>query len=242
MPESWMNTLTKYRYPVNLSNYCGAHNFPNHFKQNIIGDRETTIKFENYFRENCLMLEPWFEVIFWKLNSQPDRAQIHTCTVVKQLTEIRPVSPSYLLGTAQKFMESVTRKNFVTFRKLFFSSNVIATVATYPAFLNPEIFPMVDTRVAKWVNSQYTIHNLNDPLGPQLIPSVFGISSKSTVLTSADFDFYYYWILWTRHMAKKMNEISNNFHWRARDIEMAVFTAWGDQKGRKTPLLHLNPI
>ncbi|GAJ05736.1 unnamed protein product, partial [marine sediment metagenome] len=47
-----------------------------------------------------------------------------------------------------------------------------------------------------------------------------------------DFDFYLHWVYWARHTAKKLSQ-QTEMKWRARDVEMAVFTAWGD-KGSKT--------
>ena len=245
MPESWKNALDRYQYPVNLQEYCGAQRFPNHFKMIIQGDRESTIKFENYFRENNQAIESWFEVVFWKMYSQPQFSNPQTCSIVKRFTSCK-VSAFSLLNTANKFMRSETfedaHKNFDVYRSCFgYSTKAIATVATFPAFLDPNNFPMVDTRVAKWVNSQYMVHNKHDSQGPQLIRSVYGNGSSSNVLTMEDFNFYYHWILWTRQIAKKLN-IETNFHWRARDVEMAVFTAWGKGKRRKEPVLRLNPI
>jgi hypothetical protein len=245
MPETWINALEKYWYPVNLTEYCGAQRFPNYFKQIILGNRESTIHFENYFRKNSLTIEPWFEVVFWKMYSQPHVSDQQTCRIVKRFTN-PPMVPTALIETAKKFMASETfnefRKTFDSYRSLFgYSTKAIATVATFPAFLDPINFPMVDTRVAKWVNSQYTFHNQFDAIGSQLIPSIYGRISNTNMLTMADFDFYYHWIMWTRHMAKKLSAYSD-FQWRARDVEMAVFTAWGGGKGRKEPLLKLNPI
>jgi hypothetical protein len=236
-----MNALRNYSYPVRLASYQGAARFPQYFRHTIKGDRESTIQFENYFRANSISLEPWFEVVFWKMFSQARVANEQTDRIIQQLTSPVVINPRVLLNYAGRFTRSESMPDFDLFRKQFkYRSNVIATVATFPAFLDPVNFPMVDTRVAKWVNNQYKVQNSHDSKGPQLIPSVFDNNSASTVLTMADFDFYIHWIRWTRHMARKLNALTG-FPWRARDVEMAVFTGWGD-RGCSHPAMKLNAI
>lgn len=197
--------------------------------------------FETYFRGNAKKIEPWFEVVFWKLFSQPRISQQKTEDIIQQLTMVADIEPGELLEMANTFMNSESREDFDAFRHLFrFKSNVIAIVATFPAFLRPHQFPMVDTRVAKWVNLHYQIFNAADPDAPQLIPSEYGNNNSATVLTMNDFAFYLRWIHWTRHMAEKLS-IATGKSWRPRDVEMAVFTAWGD-RGDQHPVIQLNPI
>lgn len=241
MPQTWMQALSTYSYPVSLDKYHNAAKFPQYFLQTINGDRSSTIQFENYFRGNCSCLEPWFEVVFWKMFSQARVADDQTDRIISQLTRPIMTNTAVLLDYADRFLRSESMIDFDRFRKQFkYSTTSIATVATFPAFLYPDNFPMVDTRVAKWVNSQYTIHNAHDRVGPQLVPSAFDNGSTSTVLTMEDFDFYLHWIRWTRYMAKKLT-VCTGFAWRARDVEMAVFTAWGD-RGRNHPVMKLNAI
>lgn len=240
MPESWLRALNDYYYPVNLNHYWNANRYPDYFNRIISGNRVSTIEFEAYFRGNCQKIEVWYEVVFWKMYSQSGRRDEITLNFIKNISTNSASSGEMLHSYLQQFIRSPSIGNFEKFRKsLGFRSNVIATAATFPAFLNPEMFPMVDTRVAKWVNSQLRIHNQRNRNGPQLVPSVFG-RTGATVLTMNDFDFYIHWIEWTRHMATKLAE-STGVHWRARDVEMAVFTAWGD-RGCKHPFLKLNPI
>ena len=165
------------------------------------------IFFENYFRMNATKIEPWFEVVFWKLYSQPRISDQKTEDIIRQLKMVREIEPSRLLEKAHNFMNSETREDFDSFRQLFrFKSNVIAVVATFPAFLCPDKFPMVDTRVAKWVNMHYKMFNSANPEAPQLIPSEYGNNHSATVLTMNDFSFYHRWIHWTRYVAKKLRQ------------------------------------
>lgn len=241
MAKSWLHALRAYRYPVCLKDFQKALRYPSYFNQSIPGDRDTTIRFEDHFRKNAEKIEPWFEVVFWKLYSQRRIAQKKTEDIIQQLSLPPKVDPAYLLGTAEKFLTSESREDFETFRQLFrFRSKVIAVVATFPAFLCPERFPMVDTRVAKWVNQHYQVFNDANPDAPQLIPSIYGNNNSATVLTMNDFAFYLRWIHWTRYMAEKLS-LATGKSWRPRDVEMAVFTAWGD-RGNRHPVIPLNPI
>lgn len=246
MPETWKDALEKYRYEVNLMEYCGRERFPKYFERYIPGDRCSTIDFENYFRCNCsTKIEPWFEVIFWKMNSQKNRRQAQTCNIVQKFLKSE-MQPSKLYNAVKKFMECKTdeeaKNAFKIYQNMFYPSDRIATVATFPAFLDPQNFPMVDTHIAKWVNMQRQRFNSANPDAPQLISSEYGSNSKSS-LSMSDFPFYLRWIQWTRYYAKKLNMCDTGIDWRPRDVEMAVFTAWDYRNGnRENPTIDLNPI
>ena len=123
-----------------------------------------------------------------------------------------------------------SRRALTALHRLFsLTTRSIATVATFPAFPDPDRFPMVDTRIAKWVGRTMESHNRVDQLGPQLI-SAKSMNVKGAVLTMSDFDFMYAWTDWCRHTAAKLSaRSSGGLVWRARDVEMGVFRAWGDR-------------
>ncbi len=240
MPQTWINVLNQYDYPVNLADYQHANNFQKFFKGQIQGNRNSTIAFENYFRSNAQKIEAWCEVVFWKLYSQKGRRDENT----KKCWDFwisENITAKDLYNAANNFIVNGDRNGFNEYRKLwpFYSSRVIAVLATPISYLAPDYFPMIDTRIAKWVKSQLDRFNGGDPNGPQLITSQYG-QTKSTVLTMADFDFYLHWICWTRYIANKLSQQTER-KWRARDVEMAVFTAWGD-KGCSHPRLSLHCI
>jgi hypothetical protein len=241
MPESWKNALSKYDYKVIFSEYHRALHFPGHFNQTVAGDRTSTINFEDYFRTNSKTLIPWFEVVFWKMYSQKNRVQLQTDLIIKQIPSTSALQPELLVIAAQQFMKSESYVDFNNFRKLLgYQSRVVATVATFPAFLDPERFPMVDTRVANWVNMHYDPFNTANPEAPKLLPFAYDPTSKTKVLTMSDFSSYIRWIHWTRYTADRLSQVTGN-HWRARDVEMAVFTSWGDNRC-KHPVMKLNPL
>jgi len=62
-----MKALNNYFYPVKLSCYERRRMFPGYFEKNIVGDRDSIIDFENYFRANArTSIEVYFEVVFGK--------------------------------------------------------------------------------------------------------------------------------------------------------------------------------
>lgn len=240
MPQTWINALNQYDYPVKLGDYQHANNFQRFFKRQIQGERNSTIAFENYFRSNAQKIEVWCEVVFWKLYSQKGRRDENTKKCWDFWTE-KKITGEKIYNAANNFIINKDRNSFNKYRKLwpFYSSRAIAVLATHISFLAPDRFPMIDTRIARWVNSQLDTFNEREPNGPQLIKSHYG-QNKSTVLTMADFDFYLHWICWTRYIANKLSQ-QTEMKWRARDVEMAVFTAWGD-KGCSHPRLSLHYI
>lgn len=240
MPNTWIRALNEYNYPVNLACYRHADDFPSFFHQKIRGDRNSTMLFEDYFRENIQNIEVWYEVVFWKMYSQIGRRDLRTTRIIEKLSSSPVITAPQLIAATKSFINNPIRSNFIQLRNLFrFGSESIAIVATFPAFLDAVKFPMVDTRIAKWVNSQLDAYNKKNPSGPQLVRSRYG-QNTSTVLTMSDFDFYNHWIDWTRYISIKLSKLTD-MNWRARDVEMAVFTAWGDKKGRH-PRLPLHTI
>ena len=118
-----------------------------------------------------------------------------------------------------------------------FSAPVLAVAATFPAFKDPDRHPMVDTRIAEWVRACRREHNAIDPEGPQLARFAYP-DNGTTVLTMSDFDPMQNWRTWCVHTSRKLSR-RTTLRWRARDVEMAVFYAWG---GRNGPHFHLNPL
>lgn len=242
MPTTWQEALQSYRYPVALGNFQGAPNFPGWFAFDLgEGDRTQTIAFESHFKERAqTSLAPWLEVIFWKLYSQPGRRNQTTCRVASHFLD-QSVSPRSLWQGCMSYIKTPTKETFKSFQKLFgFRSQAIAVAATFPAFLNPVSYPMVDTRIAKWVGACMDEHNEVDNAGPQLIRPPFLNAKNRTVLTLSDFEFMQCWIKWCAHIAYKLTN-RTSFSWRARDVDMAVFFAWGE-RGNRHPMFHLNPL
>jgi hypothetical protein len=240
MPSSWLRALSEYQYQVDLRKYAFGKDYPDWFNTTLAtGNREETILFENRFRERAgRSLEAWYEVVFWKVFSNGLARNATTQRVINRLSRAT-AKPVDLERACFEFIAQPSRKSFENLKsRLNQASSGIALAATFPAFLAPDRFPMVDTRVARWVRSNFQFHNSADYLGPQLIPP----QSDPDVgtLKMKDFDFYMTWIHWCRNTARKLTH-QTELPWRPRDVEMAVFTAWG--RGKKAGAdLHLNSL
>ena len=107
-------------------------------------------------------------------------------------------------------------------RELGFTAPVVATAATFPAFVCPRDFPMVDTQVARWAIQHRDRHRYSSVGGPDLQ----GVESLPTVgvLQESHWPFVESWVEWCRFTAAELG-VRTRRVWCARDVEMAVFTA-----------------
>ena len=242
MADSWLESLTAYRYPFDLHGFEEAKSYPGCFvMRSDTGDRADTIEFEDHFRRYASQsIEPWLEVAFWKLCSQPSTRGNKIVRNMIAHFKRNAVTPHSLWSACNRYVENPSRQNFESIRALLgLASQSIALAATYPAFLKPDLFPMIDTRIAKWVGHCMALHNSIDLSGPQLTRPHF-VGSKQTVLVMSDFPFLESWIHWCRHTAQKLTACTP-MTWRARDVEMAVFNAWGGRHDRH-PKFDLKPL
>lgn len=241
MPETWENALQAYSYSVDLSEFKDADKYPGWFQHTdspVTGDPEATKKFEDRFRELAPHhLEVWYEVVFWKNYSQGmardkvTRSAIkHTGTVYDRIGV--EVTSELLWSLCSHYATSRQSEVFSLLRGMLFDSG-IATAATFPAFLDPDKFPMVDIWIARWSKANGAQHSYAKHGGPSLVTySDLGDSR----LEDKDWNFVESWIDWCRYTKDILSERTER-QWRARDVEMAVFTAQRSE-GRIT----LNPL
>ena len=162
MPNTWDISLKKYRYPVDLKSFVYANKFNNFFSMQINGDRDATIKFENNFREKATDdIVAYAEVIYWKLFSQPLVRNGSTFNIIDYLMNNK-INAKTLYNRVNEFILEPSRKNLKDLRKTFgITSPVLAVCLTFPAFIDPKNYPMVDKQIARWVNENYGIHSQN---------------------------------------------------------------------------------
>lgn len=235
LPETWCRALESYRYPVDLRRFKDRTAFPDWFNMRLAkGDRAETIAFENRFRRLAgTDLAAWYEVIYWKMYSQGGRRDYRTRLIVEQLRYSKTKAQD-LLDACRSYVARPSRQALDVFHRLFrFKTRSIAIVATFPAFLDPECFPMVDTRIAQWVQYSCEQFNAADPGAPRLFPPAGGS------LVTRHYPFIEVWTEWCRYQAKKLRE-ATQFEWRARDVEMAIFHAWG--RGGDAPQYNLGTL
>jgi hypothetical protein len=235
------NGLT-YQYPFDLRNFEEAGAYPGWFTFNtLVGNRENTMEFEAYFRTHARQaIEPWLEVVYWKIYSQPPPwRNIATRRIANHMAE-RAITSQSLWDACNQYLENPTLRNLNSFRGLLgLRTRSIALSLTYPSFLRPDLYPMVDTRIAKWVAHSMGSHNSIDPYGPQLTRPRFA-DGNQTVLSTSDFPFVKNWISWCRYTALKLTQLTS-IEWRPRDVEMAVFNAWGGRHDQN-PKIELEPL
>ncbi len=217
--ETWARALDEYRYPVDLARFSGADEHASWFDLDTKpGDRLKTTGFEDRFREQAQhRLEVWGEVAFWKLYTMP---QVRNRTTQRVL-DVR-VRPDELWSACMDYIDAGSKKSFSTFRSRLFASPGVATAATFPAFICPERFPMVDTQITRWALENGHLHCYSGIGGPDL-ERVRALQAGQ-VLTERHWPFIESWIAWCRFTARELNR-RTACAWRARDVEMAVFTA-----------------
>ena len=227
--QTWAGALDEYRYPVDLARFTGADEHPSWFDLDAKpGDRLKTMEFEARFRELAQHhLEAWGEVAFWKLYTMP----LVRNGTTRRVLDVQ-VRPNELWSACMDYIKEGSRRSFRGFRSRLFASPVVATAATFPAFICPERFPMVDTQITRWALENGHLHGYSGIGGPDLeqVPAL----KAGRVLTESHWPFIESWIAWCRFTARELNR-RTGCAWRARDVEMAVFRA---QRGnlRLTPL------
>jgi hypothetical protein len=230
---SWVEALDRYHYPVDLRTFVDKAAFGQEwFVVNIAtGDRSETIQFENHFRQHAAsQLPPWYQVIFWKMASQGGRADVQTRKAIDRIAEEK-VSANDLWSCCAAYVASGTKEDFCRFQKLLFKTESIAIAFTFPALCCPARIPMIDTRIARYVASEGS--RCGFPSTPDVEKTLrrYRPNGSGAVLSTRDWPFVEAWVGWCRKVA---GQLSNNgdIAWRARDVEMAVFRAWGEAKER----------
>jgi hypothetical protein len=222
MVKSWQKALEAYSYPVDLTKYRNAKQFPGFFNTKITGDRASTMDFERHYRDTAsTRIEPYLEVIYWKLCSL--RRGIADREVDNRLKAIRDnnTTPQRLWHVIQQFIGNQTEDNLERiWEKFGYSDNGLALPLTFPALAGSETLPMIDMQVANWVNKNLERHNDNRISKLTL----FNTSASSLRGTDKNFVSYVNWVHWCQEVSTVLTKLSA-IPWRVRDVEMAVYTA-----------------
>ena len=226
--ETWERALGEYRYSVDLTGYPDAQKHRGWFNTKINpGNRLQTMSFETRFRERALdHLEAWGEVMFWKLYSGGTGRAAKRAVA---LLESGAVAAD-LWSSCANYISNPNFESFTAFRSELFTQPVVATAATFPAFICPEKFPMVDTQITRWAGENSVAHGYSVVGGPDLeyVPQL----RPGAVLKESHWQFVESWIAWCQFTAALLTQRTGRT-WRARDVEMAVFSA---QKSRNLAL------
>ena len=219
MPDSWVTALNSYRYPVRLSDYSRADEFPGFFTRDIAGRRASTIDFEDQFRaKSNQCIEAYFEVVFWVLCGRSKLFEASVDRIVDHLLNIG-VQAAQLRAAIDDFVAGPSTPRLTALRSLLgIKADVLTVALTFPAFVDPVRFPMVNRQTAKWVTGNLGAHNN----GRRNALTAFWHPDRG--LRYDNFDNYLNWVHWCRETAEILTG-RTDMRWRARDAEMAVFTA-----------------
>ena len=215
--KDWLTAREKYRYRVDLAQFPGAREHPNSFDLKI-ESRSETMRFEDRFREHAGQhLNAWGEVVFWKLYT----TRVARNKTTRQVLESR-VPPDELWWACANYIQRGDLESFRVLRSKLFTTPVVATAATFPAFICPEKFPMVDRKVTRWARENGHLHRYSGVGGPNLecVPELH----PGIVLNESHWPFVESWFAWCRFTARRLSKRTRSA-WRARDVEMAVFEA-----------------
>ncbi len=228
--STWTTALNEYSYPVDFTNFMVVSGCELSFPHVTIATRDETIAFEDHFRQHAQSsIEVWLEVVYWKMYSQGRGTWRAKKRIQRAANFFRAngITSQTLWQACNAYVKNPTQQTLAEFQKLFgFSSKSIAITCTFPAFVDPNLFPMVDRLIADWVRGNHQMY------GPELIPP------KPGHLELRHFSFVQSWTNWCRCMATKLSSLTHT-HWRARDVEMAVFRATGPVN---LPPLPLTPL
>ena len=226
--ETWERALDAYQYPVDLTGFRDADMHPGWFDLKIKpGNRTQTMSFEARFRAQALdHLEAWGEVVYWKLFSGGTGRAARTAGALLGSGTVA----ADLWSSCSNYIANPNLDSFRAFRRKLFTQPVVATAATFPAFICPETFPMVDTQVTRWAVENSNAHRYSWVGGPDLecVPEL----PPGAVLRESHWTFVESWIAWCRFTAAVLTRRTGRA-WRVRDVEMAVFAA---QKGHNLTL------
>ena len=230
---TWQEALNAYKYRADLSEYQKRSEFPGFFGKRIPGCRKSTIEFEDYFRGLApKTIQVWYEVAFWKLYSQPPWRSRKVSSIV-DYTSTQAVTAAQLWEATQQFIRTPSKIGLTYLRGLLGFKYGMAVPLTFVAFADPQSYPMVDRRVADWVNANLEKHNAGR--NNKLTKFRSREWKKANFIPDSDFGAYMDWVSWCREIASMLSGLTNTC-WRARDVEMAIFTAY-----RPVPSLSVLP-
>jgi hypothetical protein len=222
--QHWRFTLENYRYPVNLSEYTDRQANKGWFGKTLkTGNRAETIQFETTFKARAPHdIAAWYEVVFWKCYG--NKQSIEFAKVMIDTFRRKGVSAPDLWEACSEFIDEPSERCFRAIQRLFVFGRHLEECATFPAFIAPDRFPMVDRHIASWVSKHHEEQNMLDHDEMILVQPMHFDPTKHRALTIADYELYEQWIRWCQLKSRQLTELSG-FPWRARDVEMAVSTA-----------------
>lgn len=213
--ERWSYARAAFDWKADLREFRDRQKFEGFF------DREVTPsslgEFEQVFRDSLSTgeLRRAGEVCFWKNvarngNTLASRLLAHLAV---------PGNWEVFVDDLKRLASDPTFENFEAFRSACGEKIGLATPVTFLAFYQPERFPMVDRHVADWWSRNAKRFGYTEAkLFPQRIQDGWIQGTEQS------WNAYLEWAKFCRWMATRLATLTGQ-PWRARDVEMAVWTA-----------------
>ena len=218
----WRSALNSYVYKTDLTKSRYKKIYPAYFCCST-SDYKSVEHLQNRFRHLCSSVpEVWYEVIYWKTLTlgQPDRRinDVHTFLDV-----------SKVFAALKEFIKEPSPIKFTNFRTALGykkGSQAFAVPMTFPAFYAPDLFPMVDKYVAKWVNASLkSVSSIRSDPGPNKLMPFKKVAAKTELNFKDHYCSYIAWVNWCRRESDILNVKTCEKDWTPRRVEMAVFAA-----------------
>lgn len=212
--EEWRCAREAFDWKADLSKFRDREEFKGFF------DREITPSnledFEQAFRDSLSANEfpRAGEVCFWKNFGRNGDA-----LALRLLRHLAlPENWKAFVDGLQRLGEDPTFEHFKTFRRACDEKNGFATPVTFLAFYRPDRFPMVDQRIADW-----RAHH-SAGLAPAQAQRFSRREDGWIRGTHQSWKAYLEWAKFCRQAGECLSAFDGR-PWRARDVEMAVWTA-----------------
>jgi HEPN domain-containing protein len=212
--KRWSYARAAFDWKADLRKFCDRQKFEGFF------DREITPsslgEFEQVFRDSLSTseLRRAGEVCFWK-NFRRNRDEL-----TRQLLGHLEPAENWVafVDRLKKLSSNPTFDNFGAFRRACAEEHGFATPITFLAFYDPDRFPMIDRYIGDWCADNAERF--------QLCQTHRFARRKDGLIrgSEASWKAYLAWTEFCRRTAKRLAELTRQ-SWRARDVEMAVWTA-----------------
>jgi hypothetical protein len=212
MHEAWKAARDQFSWRVDLGRFKDAQKYPGFFDRVI--EPGQIVHFEDTFRAALAPnghVERAAEVVFWK-----NGANFKARDRITRDLMLWIYSPELWLKFVEALQELARAPSWESYQRFIMyngQTSGFATPLTFLSFYDPKKFPMVDKRIGKWWSQRFSGR-------PQFTWDTKGALIKPT---KKSFEAYLSWTEFCQLHAAYLSTLGER-DWRARDVEMAVWT------------------
>jgi hypothetical protein len=222
MCDNWNKAYGMYCWTVDLTQFKGAVNYPGYFNR-VITPNDVTA-FENEFRraiDEGGSFEIAGEVCFWKIYGVPQSRDRRTQTLLDYLSS--PANWNSFVRSIQEVSNNPSYDNFIALQNACNQPRGFAIPVTFLSFYKPTDYPMVDKHIAHWWAKNRAKYGYEaTPIFSQRYDG--WIQTYTTSQKKQNWRAYIAWKTFCNDYAARIAK-NCGLHWRARDVEMAVWEA-----------------